>query len=66
MTPLGMRVPPVWMECSGEGYTCICPQCGTICRTVNPTGDSAEIYCTECRNAFRITFARMVTEKVDE
>jgi len=66
MTPLGIRVPPMWMECTGEGYTCICPQCGTICRTVNPTGDSAEMYCTNCYTGFRITFLREVVEKVSE
>ena len=59
-------MPPVWMDRSGEGYTCICPQCGTICRTVNPTGDSAEMYCPHCHNGFRITFLRCVTEEVSK
>lgn len=61
-----LTAPPVWMERSGEGYTCICPQCGTICRTFNPTGDSAEMYCPRCYNGFRITSLRCVTEEVKE
>ena len=63
---LGIPISPNWMERSGEGYTCICPQCGTICRTVNPTGASAEMYCTNCNNGFRIEFLREVVEKVKE
>lgn len=60
---IGIRTPPIWMERSGKSHSCICPECGTICRTINPTGNSAEIYCTECCNAFRITFGRMVVEE---
>ena len=63
---LSFKSPPVWMERSGEGYTCICPQCGTICWTVNPTGDSAEMYCPRCHNGFRITLLRCVIEEVKE
>ena len=64
---ISFKAPPVWMERSGEGHTtCICPPCGTICWTVNPTGDSAEMYCSRCHNGFRISFLRCVTEEVKE
>lgn len=60
------KTPPIWMDRYGEGYTCICPECGTICRTFNTTGNSAEMYCTNCLTGFRISFLRHVTEEVKE
>lgn len=63
---IGIRLPPEWMMRSGEGYTCYCPLCGAKCRTINPKGDSAEMYCTNCYTSFRITFLREVVEKVGE
>ena len=63
---INYKLPPNWMECSGEGFTCICPQCGTICRTVNPTGTSAEMLCNNCGSAFRIEYLRFVIEEVKE
>lgn len=60
------KVPPIWMDRYGKGYTCICPECGTVCRTVNPTGDSAEMYCTNCLTGFRISFLGHVMEEVKE
>ena len=58
---INFKFPPVWMECSGEGYTCICPECGTICKTTNPTGTSTEMFCNNCGSAFRIEYLRFVT-----
>ena len=63
---INYKLPPIWMERSGEGYSCICPQCGTVCRTINPMGTSAEMLCKECGSAFRIEYLRFVTEEVKE
>lgn len=61
---INFKFPLVWME--REGCTCICPQCGTICKTINPTGTSAEMFCNNCGSAFRIEYLRFVTKEVKE